>query len=263
MYQKTLAATVCVIFLSAATGLAQSSTRNSVAGGSPAGVGSSSGSGSGSIQSDGTFSVGSTAGGASTAQESNRRGAAELIRSIGQGQLHQSEAQINIEQARKLNIENRVEYARALVELERARNELAQLKREYQAELNRLRTAQHTERRSRRARKPVETLTMADMNHRTGEIQWPAVLMSPRFSPEREKLDKLYARWALGDGKSGGTLIDELAVHHQRLKSRFGSPSVTRGLGANRWASGWQFLRRMENDIRLGPLAPRKMMAAM
>lgn len=114
------------------------------------------------------------------------RGMAAIIDARANLLRAQSEALINIEEARSRYIDNRIKWAQFYLEWRR----LGELRRrEYWAEK---RAARDRYLAMIRQREP-ERLTPSQLDPITGHINWPVILTDPRFDEPRKKLEELFA----------------------------------------------------------------------
>lgn len=122
--------------------------------------------------------------GASTAAESYQRGFADVVRSTGQANLMNSVAAQNLEQARTMDIENRVKWTEAYYQMRREN-------RAYRASKQGPRLSQEEYARIARDGLP-KRLTAAQLDPITGHLAWPYVLQESQYATERDHLDKLF-----------------------------------------------------------------------
>ena len=119
----------------------------------------------------------------------SRHGLADVIRSIGDANLSNSAAAINLSEARRREIENQKQWTEtyfAMREINRQHRE-AEIKRQRGNPEDWVRYAQ--------AGKP-RPLSNHDLDAVTGEIRWPILLTSQDFDAQRAELDKLFANRA-------------------------------------------------------------------
>lgn len=123
---------------------------------------------------------------ASTAQEGEARGMADVIRSQGQANLMNSAALGNIEDARSKHIENRVQATEAYYQRKQIRQDYLEDKRS----ADQYSLQKHLDKRR------VKPLTPDEFDSATGHITWPQILLSPEYDEFREPLDLLFSRQA-------------------------------------------------------------------
>lgn len=122
---------------------------------------------------------------ASTAQESAARGMADVIRSSGAANLMNSEAAKNLEDARKKNIENRLQWTETYFQMKQVNEQARAAKR---------RPAPSVEQLVRRSREQLPArLTPRQLDPVTGEIQWPEPFGSAEFESYRQQIEQLFA----------------------------------------------------------------------
>jgi hypothetical protein len=128
----------------------------------------------------------------STAAEGFQRGFADVVRSAGEANLNNSQAAINIEQARSMNMQNHLQYAETYFQMR-------QVNRQARAAEARPRLSSEQLFRIAQEQAP-NRLTSSDLDPLTGDITWPIVLEDPTFAPYRETLSRLFAERASSGG---------------------------------------------------------------
>jgi len=125
---------------------------------------------------------------ASTVEEGAARGLADVIRSSGAANLMNSEAAINVEEARRKYIENRLQATQTYFDMQRVNRQARAEKRPQPASQQQLiRFAQE--------RLP-QRLTASQLDPLTGALNWPTILRSAAFSADRQKLEQLFTKRA-------------------------------------------------------------------
>jgi hypothetical protein len=123
---------------------------------------------------------------ASTAAEGAATGMANVISAQGQYNLASSQAVINMEEAKRQEIDNRAKWTNAYFDMRRANKAYQDsLKKSIDPE-NALRFAE--------SQKP-KRLALSDLGV-SGDIHWPAGLSTDKFAGQRQDLDKLFAERA-------------------------------------------------------------------
>lgn len=122
----------------------------------------------------------------STPVEGAQRGMADVIRSQGMNNLANSEAAINLGQARSQNIDNQV----------KATNAYWEKKNIYEQNMAPRRYEEHQEYQKHRARVQLKPITNKDLDPTTGAIAWQPIHKEARYSEFRDPLDELFARRA-------------------------------------------------------------------
>lgn len=122
-------------------------------------------------------------GDSSTIFGSHMRGMADYVRSSGYANLLNSQAAINAEQARSLQLDNRVKYAQTYYEKQRIRQEAKAYDR-------RPVTTEQVHRLADMKR--PNTLQPDQFNPSTGEIQWPLAAMQPMMNGTRRRIEQLF-----------------------------------------------------------------------
>jgi hypothetical protein len=122
----------------------------------------------------------------STPIEGIAHGLADVIRSIGDANLSNSTAAINLGEARRREIENRKQWTETYF----AMREINRQNRE--AERDRHRSNAEDWTRHAQAGKPKQ-LGNNDLDAVTGAIRWPILLTAKDFELQRARLEKLFA----------------------------------------------------------------------
>jgi hypothetical protein len=125
---------------------------------------------------------------ASTVEEGAARGMADVIRSSGAANLMNSEAAINVEQARKKYIENRLLGTQTYFEMK-------SINKQYRDAQRKPPPTQQQAIRMSKSRVP-DRLTANKLDPLTGGLAWPSVFKQETFDHNRMKLDALYAERA-------------------------------------------------------------------
>jgi hypothetical protein len=126
---------------------------------------------------------------ASTAEEGAARGMADLTRSAGMANLMNSEAAINVETARRQNIENRVYGTEAYFDMRR-------INREARAAESGPRPTQDDLVRFARARAPSQ-LSVSDLDPYSGQVSWPPILREEPYAEQRQVVESLFTERAM------------------------------------------------------------------
>lgn len=133
---------------------------------------------------------------AATAAESAMMGMSSVISSVGQANLMNSAAAINVEAARSQYINNRLQGTKTYFEMKRHNREYRDANR---------RPRPTSEQLFRLAKEATPNRLEADqLDPVTGEINWPLALMLDEFAPYRSSLEDLFAKRA--NEASGFTL---------------------------------------------------------
>ncbi len=148
---------------------------------------------------------------ASTPGESYARGIADMTRSAGQANLLNSVAAGNYEEARSMELDNRLKTTETYFEMRRVNREARDAER---------RPPPSSEIAFRRAREVTpDQLTVTQLDRVTGRIQWPRVLMDERYARTRGQLDTLYAQRSDANGNIGMDTYRKLLATCDRLKA--------------------------------------------
>ncbi len=142
------------------------------------------------------YVVGGWGGGyhASTAGEGYARGMADVIRSQGAYNLATSAAVINLEEAKRQEIDNRLQWTENYFEMRR-------INKAYHDSLKKPRDPEAALRYAE-AQRP-KRLTPKELDAVSGQIHWPDTLKADKFAQQRQELDKLFAERAYTGVASG------------------------------------------------------------
>lgn len=130
----------------------------------------------------------------STVAGSYMAGLGSAIRAQGQYNLDTSGAAINLEEARKRDIENRVRWTNAYFEMRRINQENTHPKRSPTPPETWARLAQQA---------TPNRLPSSLLDPVTGKIDWPLALQTDEFKADRETLNQLFAERAATHGAIG------------------------------------------------------------
>jgi len=125
---------------------------------------------------------------ASTAAEGAARGMADVVRSQGAANLMNSEAAINVEAARKANIENHLQYTQTYFQMKSVNQQYRDAQRKpapTQQQAIRMSKSQLPDRLSANKIDPL-----------TGALAWPLGLRMDSLKDHRDRLDALFAERA-------------------------------------------------------------------
>lgn len=128
---------------------------------------------------------------------------ANLVRSRGQKNLDDSAALLNLEQGRRDQIQNNLDYTKTFFEMRRINSQ-------YKKEQDQ---ASHSSPAGQAeiARKMLpRRMTPSQLDPVTGKIHWPEILMDPRFAGPREALDQLFAHRSASAGGIGSDRFEDV-----------------------------------------------------
>jgi len=125
---------------------------------------------------------------ASTAAEGAARGMADVIRSRGAANLMNSEAAINIEQARSANIDNHLKYTQTYFQMKT-------INKQYRDAQRRPPPTQQQAIRYNQARLP-DRLTAQNINPLTGDIKWPFAFQINEFKDYKAQMQAIFEKRA-------------------------------------------------------------------
>jgi hypothetical protein len=141
------------------------------------------------------FGWGGYSGAGSTAAGSYLAGLGQTIRAQGQYNLMSSEAAINLEEARKRDIENRERWTNTYFEMRRINKAYRDAERGPRLSTEAWVRMAHDAAPKRLASHALDPVT--------GQIAWPTALRADAFSQDRETIDQLFAERAATDGAVG------------------------------------------------------------
>ena len=139
---------------------------------------------------------------ASTAGESYSRGVGGVIQAQGQRNLSNSQAAINMTDARSAQIDNQVKSVNAFWE---KKDIYAQRQQQEFAEIERKRSEYL-------ARHGLGTLTPDEFDRTTGQVTWLKVLEQPQYDQYRNKLDELLKKRAYQGALTGDEYMEATAA---------------------------------------------------
>ncbi|QDS87028.1 hypothetical protein EC9_12040 [Rosistilla ulvae] len=152
-------------------------------------------------------------GAGSTIAGSEMAGMADLVRSSGYANLQNSEAAINVEQARSMQLDNRVKYAETYYEKRRIREEAKNYDRKQV-------TPEQVHRLADMKR--PKPLSESQYNPKTGEIHWPLAAMQPIMNGTRRRIEQLMQERS-PDGRLEPTAYFEIARLCEVLDKQVGA----------------------------------------
>jgi len=139
---------------------------------------------------------------ASTAGEGYQRGAASVIQAQGQRNLSNSQAAINLTDARSSQIDNQVKSVNAFWE-----------KKDIYSQHQQQEFAQIEAKRSAYMEKHgLGYLTPEEFDRTTGAIVWPKILDQKDYDPYRNKLDELFKKRAYAGALTGDDYMEATAA---------------------------------------------------
>jgi len=141
---------------------------------------------------------------------STLEGVGAALAGAGQYNLNSSRAALYLEQARSQYIQNYREAIDARYAIKRA-NDV------YRAEkFARERPSPELISRVIQAKLP-DRLNVAEYNRRTGDLQWPAILMGPEFAADRQAIDRAFAQRRPEDVGMVSVFYHDVSQHAQRM----------------------------------------------
>ncbi len=158
---------------------------------------------------------------ASTAAEGAANGMSNIISAQGQKNLSNSQAAINLTQARSNQITNQVDSVNAFWEK----------KGIYSEHLQQQLSAIDAKRNAYLANNALGTLTPKEFDRTTGTIFWPKVLDQTQYSQYRTELDKLFKQRAYAGALTGDEYMQATAA-----------------------SKDWRAMLAKQNDVYPGPI---------
>jgi hypothetical protein len=134
----------------------------------------------------------------STAAEGYQRGLGAVINAQGQRNLSNSQAAINLTDARSNQIDNQVKSVNAFWEKNSIYQQHEQQKIAEQEQKSEAYLAKHG----------LQSLTPEEFDRTTGRITWPKVLDQKQYDPYRSKLDELFQKRAYQGFISGDEYME-------------------------------------------------------
>ncbi|HVU89866.1 MAG TPA: hypothetical protein VHD36_21225 [Pirellulales bacterium] len=177
--------------------------------------------------------------GPSTAAESYQRGFADVVRSAGSANLMDSMAAQNYEQARSMDIQNRLQWTEAYYQMRKAN-------RAYRASKRSPRLSQNEIMRFARVGLPTR-LTSTQLDPLTGQLNWPIILRDAQYADDREQLDKLFAERATASSISPDVFRQVQQVTGDLLAALKKNINEYQ---ANDWIAAKKFVESLAYDAR-------------
>jgi len=141
---------------------------------------------------------------AATAGESYARGISGIISSQGQKNLSDSQAAINLTDARSNQIDNQVKSVNAYWEK----------KGVYQQHLEEYNKEVEAKRQRYIARRGSLDLSTDEFDRTTGQIDWPKILQQSAYDPYRTKLDTIFHDRSYNGALSGDQYVEATTAYN-------------------------------------------------
>jgi hypothetical protein len=138
----------------------------------------------------------------STYAEGAQRGFADVVRAAGENNLNNSEAAINYEQARSMNMQNHLQYTNTYFEMR-------QVNRQARAAESGQRLTSEQLFRIAQQQAP-QRLSNSSLDPLTGDISWPIALQDKEFDEYRQALSQAFAERAQGGGAVNITELNDI-----------------------------------------------------
>jgi hypothetical protein len=170
-------------------------------------------------------------------------GIAKIIRSVGEANLDNSQALINLTTAQRYEMENMKQWTETYFELRR-------MNREYRAAERGKRPTEADFIRYAQMGRP-RRLTPSEIDTITGQIIWPAALQAAEFAPMRRELTNIFAqRASLGSiGLDNYLKADELTLSMLETLKRH-----IYDVPAEVYLRGRNFLESLAYEVRFPPI---------
>lgn len=176
----------------------------------------------------------------STYEEGVMRGFGAAVQSVGQANLYNSAAAQNWEQARSMNLDNRLKATDTYFELRAKNKAYTEAERGPRATQQELAVMAHSA--------APDRLQPTQLDPLTGAINWPRFLRGPEYAEPRTKLDKLYSMRAssLGAVSSSGymdaiKLVEEMQGELKKHVAEY---------PPQEYSQSKKFLQSLQNELR-------------
>jgi hypothetical protein len=180
-------------------------------------------------------------GGGATAAGSAASGAANVIQAQGQRNLSNSQAAINAEQARSMNLDNQLKYTQTYYEKQAIYNQ------HKQAEYAKDRRSAEDYKRYAHELAP-KRLTYSQLDPVTGQLAWPDALTTDDYADSRQALDKLFAERASSSGATGYKKVTEIRKTAQSMQAKL-KESIS-DIPPGDYIAAKSFLESVANEAR-------------
>lgn len=177
----------------------------------------------------------------STAAEGAQRGFADVVRSAGAANLMNSEAMVNVEDARSKYIDNRLQATKTYFEMKRYNKDYRDANKKPRP------TSEQLFRLAKDA--TPAALSPAELDPVSGAIAWPEVLTTDVYEASRGNLEALYADRANAGGKVSMEQYQEIRKNIREMQAELKGqindipPQVFSGANA--------FLKRLDHAVNL------------
>jgi len=148
-------------------------------------------------------------GGASTPAQAYAYGVGAIVRSQGQYNMMTAQAAVAAEQARQLDIQNRVAATKAYFELKQINKDYQNSKRGQASQQS---MAQYYDQQ-----KPKK-LSLSQLDPVTGQIGWPVLLKDEAYQPYREQMQAIFRLWAHHQDVNRSEVLKTSAAMQAELK---------------------------------------------
>ena len=169
----------------------------------------------------------------STLEEGVQRGFADVVRSQGMANLMNSEALINVEDARKKYLDNRMTATQTYFEMRRYNQEARRAERSTP-----LSNEQYV--RLARAQAPAR-LSVSQLDPFTGKITWPTALQREKYVKLRSEIDTLFQARAAGTVLADDEIGTATSQFLEALKADIASFRQTEYIAARNFLTSLAF----------------------
>jgi hypothetical protein len=186
-------------------------------------------------------------GAGTTAAGSAASGAANVIQAQGQKNLSNSQAAINAEQARSMNISNNLQYTQTYYEQKSIHDQYMQ------AQYAKDRYSAADLKKWAHAAAP-KRLTYSQLDPVTGQLAWPGALTTDDYADSRQELDKLFAERARASGAIGYQKVTEIRKTTDAMEAQL-KESIT-DIPPTDYIAAKDFLVSLANEARYPAHSP-------
>jgi hypothetical protein len=180
-------------------------------------------------------------GGGSTVAGSAMSGAANVIQAQGQANLSNSQAAINLEQARSANLDNNLKYTQTYYEQKAIHDQYMQ------AEYAKDKRSADDYKRYAHAAAPAR-MSYSQLDPVTGQLAWPGALTTDDYAASRQEVDKLFAERAKAGGAIGYQNVSQIRKTTEAMEAKL-KASIT-DIPPGDYIEASNFLKSLANEAR-------------
>ncbi|REJ64573.1 MAG: hypothetical protein DWQ31_21085 [Planctomycetota bacterium] len=185
---------------------------------------------------------------ASTAEEGIARGISDITRARGERNVMDAEASIRQEEARSMEMDNRIQATQTYWERRRINAENRYYSKEEKAAIRERNLEKRMFNNAKRAQGTRPGAGKLDPV--TGAIRWPIALMSPRYASYREPLEQLFAERADKQGAIGYETYRKITRLTKEFLEEVRKVLRTEGMGQRDFLQAKRFLQSLEVEAR-------------